>query len=179
MQATWETQVQSLEDHQEDPLEEGVAAHSNVLARRIPWREEPGGLWSVGLQRVVHNWSDLACTHAVGIWGGIKLKITVAVAEFMIITFTKTDNDNTIPETFSFSKWKLLLKFDTSSTHVKWNLVYFAIAFDKLSYSFFWGKYIWSKKLEGVARNLDSNTDNSDSLMVTEKTTKVNLQIDL
>ena len=78
----------------------------------------------------------------------------------------------------------LLLKFDTSSTHVKWNLVYFAIAFDKLihlisSYSFLGGKYIWSKKLEGVARNLDSNTDSSDSLMVTEKTTKVNLQIDL
>ena len=74
----------------------------------------------------------------------------------------------------------LLLKFDTSSTHVKWNLVYFATAFDKLSYSFFFfGKYIWSKKLEGVARNLDSNTDSSDSLMVTEKTAKVNLQTDL
>ena len=35
-----------------DPLEEGVAAHSSVLAWRIPWTEEPGGLQSTGSQRV-------------------------------------------------------------------------------------------------------------------------------
>ena len=34
----------------EDPLEEGMAAHSSILAWRIPWTEEPGGLQSVGLQ---------------------------------------------------------------------------------------------------------------------------------
>ena len=34
----------------EDPLEEGMAAHSNVLTWRIPWTEEPGGLQSMGLQ---------------------------------------------------------------------------------------------------------------------------------
>ena len=50
-------QVQSL--GQEDPLEEGMATHSNILAWRIPWTEEPGGLQSIGLQRVEHNWSDL------------------------------------------------------------------------------------------------------------------------
>ena len=48
--AVWETQVRSLD--QEDPLEEGMAAHSSVLAWRIPWTEEPGGLQSMGLQRV-------------------------------------------------------------------------------------------------------------------------------
>ena len=37
---------------QEDPLEEGMATHSSVLARRIPWTEEPGGLESMGSQRV-------------------------------------------------------------------------------------------------------------------------------
>ena len=36
----------------EDPLEEGIAIHSSILAWRIPWREEPGGLQSIGLQRV-------------------------------------------------------------------------------------------------------------------------------
>ena len=41
-----ETQVQSLS--QEDPLEKGKAAHSSILAWRIPWTEEPGGLWSKG-----------------------------------------------------------------------------------------------------------------------------------
>ena len=37
---------------QEDPLEKGMATHSSVLARRTPWTEEPGGLQSMGLQRV-------------------------------------------------------------------------------------------------------------------------------
>ena len=36
---------------QEDPLEEGMAAHSSILAWRVPWTEEPGGLQSMGLQR--------------------------------------------------------------------------------------------------------------------------------
>ena len=39
----------------EDPLEEGMATHSRVLAWRIPWTEEPGGLQSIGLQRVRHD----------------------------------------------------------------------------------------------------------------------------
>ena len=38
-----------------DPPEKGMAIHSNILAWRIPWIEEPGGLWSMGLQRVGHN----------------------------------------------------------------------------------------------------------------------------
>ena len=44
MQGIQETQVQSL--GQEDPLEEGVATHSSILAWRTLWREEPGGLYS-------------------------------------------------------------------------------------------------------------------------------------
>ena len=39
----------------EDPPEEGMATHSSILAWRIPWTEEPGGLWSVGQQRVAHD----------------------------------------------------------------------------------------------------------------------------
>ena len=39
----------------EDPLEEGMATHSSILAWRIPWTEELGGLQSMGLQRVRHN----------------------------------------------------------------------------------------------------------------------------
>ena len=38
-----------------DPLEEGMATHSSILTWRIPWIEEPGGLQSMGLQRVGHN----------------------------------------------------------------------------------------------------------------------------
>ena len=54
-------QVQFL--GQEDPLEEGTATPSSILAWRIPWTEEPGGLWSIGSQRVEHNGSNLACMH--------------------------------------------------------------------------------------------------------------------
>ena len=44
-----ETRVQAL--GLEDPLEEGMATHSRILAWRIPWTEEPGGLQSMGSQR--------------------------------------------------------------------------------------------------------------------------------
>ena len=40
---------------QEDPLEEGMATHSSILAWRIPWTEKPGGLQSMGLQRVRYD----------------------------------------------------------------------------------------------------------------------------
>ena len=39
----------------EDPLEEEMATHSSLLARRIPWTEEPGGLQSIGSQRLRHD----------------------------------------------------------------------------------------------------------------------------
>ena len=57
MQETQETQVQSM--GREDPLEEEMAAHSSILARKIPWTQEPGGLQSMG-----HKKSDpTECTH--------------------------------------------------------------------------------------------------------------------
>ena len=40
---------------QVDPLEEGMATHSSILAWRIPWTDEPAGLQSIGSQRVGHN----------------------------------------------------------------------------------------------------------------------------
>ena len=51
--AMQETLVQALA--QEDLLEKGMATHSSILAWRIPWIEEPGGLQSMGLQRMRHN----------------------------------------------------------------------------------------------------------------------------
>ena len=39
----------------EDPLEKEIATHSSILAWRIPWTEEPGGLQSIGLQRIGHD----------------------------------------------------------------------------------------------------------------------------
>ena len=53
-----QTQVLSL--GREDPLDKWMATHSSILAWRIPWREEPGGLQSIGSKRVGH---ELATKH--------------------------------------------------------------------------------------------------------------------
>ena len=53
MKETQEMRVRSL--GQEDPLEEAMANHSNILACKTPWTEEPGGQQSMGSQRVRHN----------------------------------------------------------------------------------------------------------------------------
>ena len=53
--AMWKIWVQSL--GREDPLEKGMATQSSILAWRIPWTEEPGGLQSMGSQRVGHIWA--------------------------------------------------------------------------------------------------------------------------
>ena len=58
----WETQVRSL--GREDPLEKEMATHSSTLAWKIPWREEPGRLQSMGSQRVGHRrLSDFTSLH--------------------------------------------------------------------------------------------------------------------
>ena len=51
--AAQETWIQSL--GWKDPLEKGMATHSSILAWRIPWTEEPGGLQSMGSQRIRHD----------------------------------------------------------------------------------------------------------------------------
>ena len=58
MQETW---VKSL--GWEDPLEEAMTTHSSILARKTPWTEEPGGLQSMGSQRVRHNWTTEHACH--------------------------------------------------------------------------------------------------------------------
>ena len=62
--AIWEAQVQPL--GQEDLLEKGMATHSSILAWRITWTEEPGGLQSMGLQRVGHDRASNIHTHMGG-----------------------------------------------------------------------------------------------------------------
>ena len=61
LSAMKEMQIRSL--GQKDLLEEGMATHSSILAWRIPWTEEPGGLQTMGSQRVVYDWIDWTRTH--------------------------------------------------------------------------------------------------------------------
>ena len=59
----WETWVRSL--GWEDPPDKGMTTHSNVLAWRIPWTEEPGGLQFIGLQRVRRGLKRLSMPAAI------------------------------------------------------------------------------------------------------------------
>ena len=69
----WQTWVWSL--GQEDPLEKGMATHYSILDWRIPWTEEPGGIQSVGSQRVGHSRATNTNTTPVYIYGnGLNLE---------------------------------------------------------------------------------------------------------
>ena len=74
MQETEEMWVQSLGG--KDPLEEGRATHSSILTWRIPWTEEPGELQSIELQRVGHDWGNLAAQ------GAFKTKLDEPAIDF-------------------------------------------------------------------------------------------------
>ena len=63
----------------EDPLKEGMATHSSILAQRIPWTEEPGGLWSMGSQKVGQEGSDLACMHTMHV-----IKVAPGLGQILI-----------------------------------------------------------------------------------------------
>ena len=60
---------------QEDSLEKGMATHSSILAWKIPWTEEPGGLQSTGLQTVRHEWAPPPCH--TSLVKPIKVKVKV------------------------------------------------------------------------------------------------------
>ena len=72
--AKQETRVRSL--GQDDPLEKEVATHSSILAWEIPWTEEPGGLRSMGSQRVAH---DLATTPSINQLTSFHLSILLSI----------------------------------------------------------------------------------------------------
>ena len=74
--AMQETLVQFL--GWEDPLEEGMATHSSILAWRISWTEEPGGLQSMGSQRVRHSWATKHRT------------VTLNKRQWQIVTYNKS-----------------------------------------------------------------------------------------
>ena len=94
MQETQETRVGSL--GWENPLEEGMATHSSIFAWRIPWTEEPGGLQSIKLQRVGHDWSYLvhAPTHIIGM-GYIYDRKTIAAFFVVVVAWHVGSNSPT------------------------------------------------------------------------------------
>ena len=71
----------------EDPLEEGMATHFSILVWRIPWTEEPGGLQSMGLQRVRQDWATFTFTLWLNPFYYISIK---SPAKFHIFPFKGT-----------------------------------------------------------------------------------------
>ena len=75
----WETWVQSL--RLEDPLEEEIAVNSNILAWRISWTEDSGGLQSTGSQSISHDWVTNPCIQSVRVlWSRPLCMIIVTTA---------------------------------------------------------------------------------------------------
>ena len=66
----------------EDSPEEGMATHSSILAWRIPWTEEPGGLQSMGSHKVGHDRSNLACMNTERLFYIDHLILTVKMRYF-------------------------------------------------------------------------------------------------
>ena len=118
MQEMQETWVQSL--GQEDPLEEEMATHFSILALNVPWIEEPGGLKSMGSQRVKHNW----VTEHVGRYKWVKVK------------FLKKGLNNLSAMNFIFKRQKL---WDCVSRKI--NTIMFLK--DKNLESLFFYKHVW------------------------------------
>ena len=118
MQEMQETWVQSL--GQEDPLEEEMATHFSILALNVPWVEEPGGLKSMGSQRVKHNW----VTEHVGRYKWVKVK------------FLKKGLNNLSAMNFIFKRQKL---WDCVSRKI--NTIMFLK--DKNLESLFFYKHVW------------------------------------
>ena len=87
-----ETQDRSL--GQEDPLEKGMPTHFSILAWKIPWAEEPGGLQSMGSQRVGHDWA----TNTFILMGAKPLKLLTL---FSLIKSCLTCQINLIPSSKS------------------------------------------------------------------------------
>ena len=77
---------------QEDPLEKEMAIHSSILAWKIPWTEEPGGLQFMGLERVGHDW---ACMH---------------VMSYQLAQSLYKKQSYLIPRIFIYNFWKVLWK---------------------------------------------------------------------
>ena len=85
MQDTW---VQPLV--QEDPLEKGMAIHSSILAWRISWTEEPGGLHLMGSQRVRHDWASKNAMFYQNIkYGNILLQLLLTWLFIAVISKTQ------------------------------------------------------------------------------------------
>ena len=100
----------------EDPLEDNTASHSSILAWKIPWTEEPGGLQSTGSQKVRQDWSDLSHSY---IFITVVLFLSLPNPMLYVTSFCKTCilnhiekwKSNTVLAFFFFFAFTMMLIF--------------------------------------------------------------------
>jgi len=100
----WEAWVWSL--GQEYPLEKGMATHSSTLAWEIPWTEEPGGLQSMGSQRIRHGWACMHACHQIPEQQTLKMSIwskTWAIWKTIIVKRNLKRHDDE-----TYAEWDIL-----------------------------------------------------------------------
>ena len=127
MKETW---VWSL--CEEDSLEKGIATHSSILAWRIPWTEEPGGLQSVGLQRVRQDWMTFTFRG--------ELYLTMDSREFVVYCSVKVYRILELGGTF-----KILLPSLLLAESLNW--VYFVDYLIELDLQVWLAKYLIPSRL--------------------------------
>ena len=96
--ALWETWVRSL--IMEDPLEKAVDIHSSIFIWIIPWREESGGLQSMGSQRVIHHWMVFTFTFipvSILYWSGSRKDEHYAILKSPTLIHNHMDHSGRLP----------------------------------------------------------------------------------
>ena len=94
----------------EDPLEEGMATLSSPLAWRIAWTEEPGGLQSMGSQRVGYDWSNLACVHIFD----YNVKYTFNNSDLLL----QCKKDQAVCDSAKKAIWAVILAMKSKETEI-------------------------------------------------------------
>ena len=114
--------------------EKAMAPHSSTLAWKIPWTEEPGGLPSMGLPRVRHDWSNLAAAAATKC---VHAKFSPKIASLQLLFQTNKKHDSTDTIQFLNKKfiyiWHLLIYFDS---HLDMNLLVYHVPINDTIYFF-------------------------------------------
>ena len=128
MQETW---VQSL--GWKDLLEKGMATHSSILAWRIPWTEEPGGLQSMGSQRVGHNLATFPFTFQVHLseYKSLCERFLVICRKRSLFSFSVVSDSATpwtiarqVPLSMGFPRQEYYLPFPTPGDHITHNFMH-------------------------------------------------------
>ena len=108
---------------QEDPLKKEVTTHSSILAWRIPWTEEPGGLQSMGSQRVRHDWATNTFTHSIS----VETSYAVIWIEDSQLSIQATESLFSV-SLFLFGRQVHLYYLFSDSTYKGWSTTFLLLA---------------------------------------------------